>query len=324
MGDSTPSWCATSTAPATPPRPPTRRSARGERRPLLGVPMTIKESFNVAGLPTTWGIPAAKDFAPTEDALAVARLKAAGAVILGKTNVPLMLADWQSYNDIYGTTNNPWDLARTPGGSSGGSAAALAAGFVPLSSAPTSAARCARRRTSAASSATSPRYGSVPPRGHAPPGARPCRATVDLAVVGPMARSAADLALALDILAGPDEQRDGVAYRLALPPPRHDALKDFRVLVIDEHPLLPTAERRCARRWTTRRSGSARPASRSARREPAPSRPRRGGAALHAAVAAGLRRDLAARALRRVKDHRRGSRRGRQEPDRRAQRAARC
>ena len=106
--------------------------ARGERRPLLGVPMTVKEQYNVAGLPTAWGNPKFKDWRPDADALAVARLKAAGAIIIGKTNVPLGLTDWQSYNEIYGTTNNPWDLGRTPGGSSGGAAAALAAGFVPL------------------------------------------------------------------------------------------------------------------------------------------------------------------------------------------------
>src|SRR5438477_7529977 len=94
--------------------------------------ITVKEALNVAGLPTTWGIPAFKGWQPTQDALAVTRLKAAGAVILGKTNIPLAISDWQSFNDVYGTTNNPWDLARTPGGSSGGSAAALAAGFVPL------------------------------------------------------------------------------------------------------------------------------------------------------------------------------------------------
>jgi amidase len=106
--------------------------ARGERRPLLGVPMTVKEHFNIAGLPTTWGFPKFKDWRPDFDALAVQRLKAAGAVILGKTNVPLNLSDWQSYSEVYGTTNNPWDLGRTPGGSSGGAAAALATGFVPL------------------------------------------------------------------------------------------------------------------------------------------------------------------------------------------------
>lgn len=106
--------------------------AMGERRPLLGIPLLVKESFNVAGLPTTWGFPQHKDFVPTEDALPVARVKAAGGVVLGKTNVPLGLGDWQSYNDIYGTTNNPFNTGRSPGGSSGGSAAALAAGYVPL------------------------------------------------------------------------------------------------------------------------------------------------------------------------------------------------
>src|ERR1700693_3494665 len=106
---------------------------RGENRPLLGIPLTVKESYNIAGLPTTWGFPAQKDFVPREDALSVSRVKDAGAVILGKTNVPLGLGDWQSHNEIYGTTNNPYDLKRTPGGSSGGSSAALAAGYGPLS-----------------------------------------------------------------------------------------------------------------------------------------------------------------------------------------------
>ena len=94
--------------------------------------MTVKEQFNVAGLPTTWGYPRFRDWRPDVDALAVQRLKAAGAIIIGKTNVPEGLSDWQSYNEVYGTTNNPWNFGRTPGGSSGGAAAALAAGFVPL------------------------------------------------------------------------------------------------------------------------------------------------------------------------------------------------
>jgi amidase len=91
---------------------------RGERLPLLGLPMTVKEQFSIAGLPTTWGHPKFRDWQPQVDALVVQRLKAAGAIILGKTNVPINLADWQSYNDVYGTTNNPWDLGRTSGGSS--------------------------------------------------------------------------------------------------------------------------------------------------------------------------------------------------------------
>ena len=107
--------------------------SQGERRPLLGIPFTVKEAINVAGLPTTWGFPEFKDFIPKEDALITSRAKRAGAVLLGKTNVPLGLGDFQSHNDIYGTTNNPWDVSRSPGGSSGGSAAAIAAGFGSLS-----------------------------------------------------------------------------------------------------------------------------------------------------------------------------------------------
>ncbi|HEV7367486.1 amidase family protein, partial [Arenibaculum sp.] len=106
--------------------------ARGDGGALLGVPMTVKEAHDVAGLPTTWGLPAHAGWIAAADSVAVRRLKAAGAVILGKTNVPPFLADWQTANPIHGRTCNPWDLGRTPGGSSGGSAAALAAGMVPL------------------------------------------------------------------------------------------------------------------------------------------------------------------------------------------------
>jgi amidase len=214
--------------------------ARGERRPLLGVPMTVKESFNVAGLPTTWGIPQAKDWRVPDDAATVARLKAAGAVILGKTNVPLLLRDWQSYNAIYGTTSNPWDVARTPGGSSGGGAAALAAGYVALELGSDIGGSLRAPPHYCGVFGHKPTQGLVPSRGHVPPRVEPLPREPDLAVVGPMARSAADLALALDVLAGPDGP-NAIAYRLALPPPRHADLKGFRALVLDTHPLLPTA-----------------------------------------------------------------------------------
>jgi Asp-tRNA(Asn)/Glu-tRNA(Gln) amidotransferase A subunit family amidase len=213
--------------------------SRGERRPLLGIPMVIKESFDVAGLRTTWGIPAFRDYVPMEDAIMVARVKAAGAIILGKTNVPLMLGDWQSYNDIYGTTNNPWDLNRSPGGSSGGSSAALAAGFGPLSLGSDIGGSLRTPAHYCGVYAHKPTLNLLPPRGHAIPGTTPREA--DLAVVGPMARSAADLDLLLEVTAGPDEARAGIAYRLALPPARHNALKAYRVLVINDHPSLPTA-----------------------------------------------------------------------------------
>ncbi len=215
--------------------------ARGERRPLLGLPMSVKEQFNIAGLPTTWGHPKFKDWRPDADALAVQRLKAAGAIILGKTNVPVDLGDWQSYNEVYGTTNNPWDFGRSPGGSSGGAAAALAAGFVPLELGSDIGGSLRAPAHFCGVFSHKPTLDLVPLRGSGPPQTPAMPVRVDLAVAGPMARSAADLALELQVLAGPDELSDGIGYKLALPPPRHDQLADFRVLVIDEHPLCQTA-----------------------------------------------------------------------------------
>lgn len=216
--------------------------ARGERRPLLGIPITVKESFNVGGLPTTWGFPAARDWRPAEDAVAVDRLKNAGAIVLGKTNLAPAIADWQSFNAVYGTTNNPFDLKRTAGGSSGGSAAALAAGYVALEMGSDISGSIRIPAHLCGVFGHKPSTNLVPQRGHAPPGAVPLPTdlTSGLGVCGPMARTAADLELALDILAGPDEQQ-ATAYQLSLPPARHDHLKAFRVLVIDDHPLLPVA-----------------------------------------------------------------------------------
>jgi amidase len=215
--------------------------ARGDVRPLLGVPMIVKESFHMAGLPTTWGIPEFEDFVPDTDAVAVERVKEAGAVVLGKTNVPLVLGDVQSYNAIYGTTRNPWDPERTPGGSSGGSAAALAAGYGALSLGSDIGGSLRNPAHYCGIYAHKPTLGLLPLRGHTSPGLPVLPAESDLAVIGPMARSAADLALLLDVLAGPDELGTGIAYRLELPAARHTELADYRVLVVDAHPLLPTA-----------------------------------------------------------------------------------
>ncbi|MDM0082417.1 amidase family protein [Variovorax sp. J31P179] len=216
--------------------------ARGDRRPLLGVPVTVKEAFNVEGLPTTWGIPGTGQPPAAEDAVLVRRLKAAGAIVIGKTNVAMQLADWQSSNPVYGRTNNPWDLARTPGGSSGGGAAALAAGYVSLEFGSDLVGSLRVPAHFCGVFAHKPTHGLVPMRGSAPPGTPALSADpwVDLAVVGPMARSPADLALALDAIAGPDDAQ-AIAYRLALPPSRHAALADFRVLLLDTHPLVPTS-----------------------------------------------------------------------------------
>ncbi|MFF2628491.1 amidase [Kitasatospora griseola] len=217
-----------------------RARARGEDRPLLGIPVTVKECFDIAGLPTTFGMPQHRDFVPAEDALQVSRLKAAGAVVLGKTNVPRGLQDIQSFNEIYGTTNNPWNHARTSGGSSGGSAAALASGFGALSIGSDLAGSLRTPAHFCGVYAHKPTLGMLPTRGMVPPPGPALPTELDLAVVGPMARTARDLTLLLDVMAGPDPLTSGVAYRLALPPARHERLGDFRVLVVEEHPFIPT------------------------------------------------------------------------------------
>lgn len=212
--------------------------ARGERRPLLGVPMTVKESNNVAGLPTTWGSPAFTGWTADTDAVAVARLKDAGAIILGKTNVPPFLSDWQSNNPVYGRTNNPWDLGRSPGGSSGGSAAAVAAGMSALELGSDIGGSIRVPAAFCGIFGHKPSHGLVPLRGHSPPGLD--GGPIALAVVGPLARSAADLDLALGVIAGP-EPDEAKGYRLDLPPPRHTDLADYRVLIVDRHPAgVPT------------------------------------------------------------------------------------
>ncbi len=203
--------------------------------PLHGVPMTIKESYDVAGLPTTWGLPALKDNVAPRNALAVDRLLAAGVVLFGKTNVPAWLADYQSYNDVYGTTNNPWDLSRSPGGSSGGSAAALAAGLTGFEAGSDIGSSIRNPAHYCGVFGHKPTYGIVPPRGQALPGRV---AQGDISVIGPMARSAEDLAIGLSVMAGADEI-DGAGWRLELPAPRKKALRDFKVAVMLTD---PTAE----------------------------------------------------------------------------------
>jgi len=200
--------------------------------PFHGVPMTIKESYDVAGMPTTWGLPALKDNVAPRNALAVDRLLAAGVVLFGKTNVPAWLADYQSYNDVYGTTNNPWDLARSPGGSSGGSAVALAAGLTGLEAGSDIGSSIRNPAHYCGVFGHKPTFGIVPPRGQALPGRV---AQGDISVIGPMARSAEDLAIGLSVMADPDEI-DGAGLRLALPAPRRKALREFKVAVMLDDP----------------------------------------------------------------------------------------
>jgi amidase len=196
--------------------------------PFDGVPMTAKESFDWTGTPSTWGDPRFKDNIASADAVAITRLTEAGAVIYGKTNVPLMLADWQSFNANYGTTNNPWDLTRSPGGSSGGSAAALATGMSALEIGSDIGASIRNPAHYCGVYGHKPTYGIVPYEGHLLPGiVQPG----DISVAGPLARSARDLAVMLKLLAGPigPEAR---GYRLALPPARQISLQEFRVAVM--------------------------------------------------------------------------------------------
>jgi amidase len=195
---------------------------------LHGVPMTIKESYDVAGMPTTWGDPALKDNVPTTNALSVDRLEAVGVVLFGKSNVPLMLADWQSYNAVYGVTNNPWALDRTPGGSSGGSAAALAAGLCGIEAGSDIGASIRNPAHYCGVFGHKPTWGIVSPRGQALPG-RVSQA--DISVIGPMARGADDLAIALDAMAGPDTV-DGRGWRLKLPKPAKTELRQFKVALM--------------------------------------------------------------------------------------------
>ena len=213
--------------------------ARGERLALMGVPMTVKESFNIAGLPTSWGLPPFREFRPDEDAVVVQRLKRAGAVILGKTNIAAGLADWQCANPLYGRTVNPWDAQRTPGGSSGGGAAALAAGMVALEFGSDLFGSVRVPAHFCGLFAHKPSVGVLPTRGHDFPGTQQEPGDKP-AVIGPLARCADDLDRVLDAVAGPD-QPDAAAYRLSLPAPRHTALRDWRVLVLAEHPLAACA-----------------------------------------------------------------------------------
>ena len=205
--------------------------------PLHGLPMTVKECFDVAGLPTTSGAPALKDNVAMRHADAVQRLVDAGAVIFGKTNTPLFAGDLQTYNDVYGTTNNPWDIGRGPGGSSGGAAAALAAGLTPLELGSDIGGSIRNPAHFCGVVGHKPSYGIVPLRGHVP-GPPNTLDLPDIGVAGPMARCVEDLRLAMSVLAGPSPW-DAAGWRLDLPAPRRTALGGARVAVCADHPFCP-------------------------------------------------------------------------------------
>jgi len=208
------------------------RIRRGEARPLEGLPVTIKDCFEVAGLVTSVGAPALQNYVPKEDASAVSRLRRAGAIVLGKTNVPLLTGDFQTYNNIYGTTKNPWNLEFSPGASSGGAAAAIATGMSALEIGsirwPAHCCGVFGLKTTWNIIAT---YGHIPPM----PDMRLER-NPELLVAGPLARSAADLALALDVLAG---LRDPAMPAQLLPPAQKTSPKGLRVALWLDEPFAP-------------------------------------------------------------------------------------
>jgi amidase len=205
-----------------------RAVARGEPTgPLHGLPVTVKDSLETAGLRTTSGAAELAGHVPARDAEVVARLRAAGAIVFGKTNLPAYAADAQTYNDLFGTTNNPWDPARTPGGSSGGAAAAIAAGLSTLDLGSDIGGSLRIPAHFCGVYTLKPTHGIVPLRGHVPP-APGSLAETDVLAIGPLARDARDLDLCLSVIVGADAER-AVAWRLELPPPRGDALAGYRI-----------------------------------------------------------------------------------------------
>ncbi len=205
--------------------------------PLHGLPITVKDSFETARLVTTCGVPLLRDHRPDTDAVAVQRLTDAGAIVLGKTNVPLFASDWQSYNTVYGLTRNPWDPERTVGGSSGGAAAALAAGLVPLEIGSDIAGSIRIPAHFCGVYGHKSSHGTIPLRGHIP-GPPGTLAAPDLMVAGPMARSPQDLGLALRLMAGAGAL-SASGWNLELPPPRGRDLKDLRVAYWFDDPRSP-------------------------------------------------------------------------------------
>lgn len=214
-------------------------AARGETKgPLHGLPVTIKDTLETAGMRTTAGARPYAAHVPERNAVAVQRLVDAGAIVYGKTNTPPFAGDTQTYNEIYGVTNNPWDPARTPGGSSGGSAAAVAAGFTAFELGSDIAGSIRNPAHYCGVYGHKPTWGIVPSRGHIP-GPPGTLAPSDISVVGPLARSATDLDLILGIIAGPQPEQ-GIAWRLALPPPRHQRLGDYRIAAWLDDDDIPT------------------------------------------------------------------------------------
>jgi len=205
--------------------------------PLHGVPITLKEAYDVAGLRTTSSHPPLKDNIAKSDASLVARLRAAGAVILGKTNVPELCADFQTDSPLFGTTKNPWDTARGAGGSTGGGAAAVAARLSPLEIGSDLGGSVRNPAHYNGIFTLKPSEWRVPGRGHVPGLPGKTRTMHWMNTYGPLARSIDDLDLALRIIAGPDGNEAGAAPVPLGPTPRLQA-KDLRIAVLESNPLV--------------------------------------------------------------------------------------
>jgi len=203
------------------------RAAGAEAGPLAGVPITIKDALAVEGMRSTGGARELADFVPTQDAAAVAAVRNAGAVVFGKTNVPRWSGDYQTFNDIFGTTSNPWDTTRTPGGSSGGPAAAVAMGFTGFEIGTDIGGSIRLPSAYCGVFGHKPSFGIIPTYGYLD-SVRFHRNTADVNVFGPIARSIDDLDLLMGLLAGPNAD-DQPGWKLDLPPSRATQLSDFRV-----------------------------------------------------------------------------------------------
>lgn len=220
--------------------------AAGDSAPLLGLPMTVKESTQVEGLPQSAGILDFKGHKPTQDGKLASAVFDAGANLLGKTNIPIALGDWQADSPVYGRTNNPWDLTRTPGGSTGGGGAALAAGLTPLEIGSDIGGSIRIPACYCGVYGHRPTETAIPKSGSFPLADLPNPAFL-MGVQGPLARTANDLELLFDILAQPDIGEDA-AWKLNLPATRHDKLGDFNVAVITPELLgVPVANAMTAR-----------------------------------------------------------------------------
>ncbi len=206
--------------------------------PLHGLPMTVKDAFEIEGVISTGGAPVWKDHIPKANAEAVQKLVEAGAIIFGKTNVPIFSGDWQAFNDIYGTTYNPWDVSKTPGGSSGGSAAAVAGGMSPVEIGSDIGGSIRIPAHFCGVYGHKPSHGIVPMNGHLPPPPGATAGQDSLSVVGPLARTAEDLELIMNVLAGPVHSQSK-GWKLELPPSRHKQLSDFRIGLWPDDPFCP-------------------------------------------------------------------------------------